>query len=67
MEFFLATVWLKGFFLPMWEFFFLPLTLIGFNIIILVNDICSGVMLWVSVKRLETTDIVTDAIQIKLN
>ena len=32
------------------------------NIVTLVNDICSGVMLWVSVKRLETICIVIDAI-----
>ena len=62
MEFFLATVWLKGFFFSLRGSFLPPLSLIGFNYIILVDDICSGVMLWVSVKRLETIVIVTDAI-----
>ena len=41
-------------------FFFLE-----FDIITLVH-ICSRVMLWVSVKHLETVCVVIDAIQIKL-
>ena len=47
----------------------LPLVFLwlGFNIITLVNDICLGVMLWVSLKHLETVCIVIDAVQIKLN
>ena len=54
-EFFLATVWLK-------DSFFLPAIFpwLGFNIIALVNDIYSRVMIWVSVKLLDTICIIID-------
>ena len=60
---------LKVFFYRKGIFFFLFAIFLwlGFNNIILVHDICSGVMLWVSVKCRETICIVIDIVQIKLN
>ena len=61
--FFLSLFVLKVFFLQLWEFILPAIFLwLGFDIITLVNDIRSGVMIWVSGKNLETICIVIDAL-----